>query len=45
MPKGGKREGAGRPPSNKTRLVKHVTQDERKAIEDLLSRLRESKTR
>ena len=32
MSRGGAREGAGRPKSDKTRLVVHVTESERKAM-------------
>lgn len=40
MPRGGKRDGAGRPVSDKKRLVIHVTDDEREAILRLLKTMR-----
>lgn len=40
MPRGGKREGAGRLPSGKTRLVIHVTAEERAAIKKLIDEMR-----
>ncbi len=40
MPRGGTRTGAGRPQTDRSRLVVHVTEDERKAILALLEQLR-----
>ena len=40
MPKGGTRIGAGRPATDKSRLVIHVTENERKAILELLETMR-----
>ena len=40
MARGGAREGAGRPASDKTRLVVHVTEEEREAIKQLLETMR-----
>jgi hypothetical protein len=40
MPRGGKRDGAGRPETGKKRLVIHVTDAERDAIQQLVEKLR-----
>lgn len=40
MPRGGARDGAGRPVSDKKRLVIHVTDAEREAILALVEKLR-----
>ena len=42
MPKGGTRIGAGRPATDKSRLVIHVTENERKAILELLESMRQT---
>lgn len=42
MPRGGKRDGAGRPVSDKKRLVIHVTDAERDAILQLVENLRKA---
>jgi hypothetical protein len=40
MARGGKREGAGRHPTDKKRLVIHVTDQEREAIKVLIDGMR-----
>lgn len=40
MPRGGTRDGAGRPASGKKRLVVHVSDEERKAIIQLIESMR-----
>jgi hypothetical protein len=42
MPRGGARDGAGRPTSDKKRLVIHVTDAEREAILQLVEKLRKA---
>lgn len=38
--RGGKREGAGRPPTNRKPITRQVTESEKQAIDNLLKQLR-----
>ena len=43
MPRGGKREGAGRPQTGKARLVVHLTHEERQAVLKVIEGMRDEK--
>ena len=43
LPRGGKREGAGRPTTDRSPITRQVTESEKLAIDDLLSKMRSAK--